>query len=209
MTTVRCEIIEGQPEVLQSITGAENLQRKDWSLVEEGEYYHNVHGVNSISYREMSKSFGIPISRISYAINAFTKLSPDELEKCEVVIESGKQVFIEVGNALREIRDRKGYRHKYGTFEEYCKQRWGFSVSGAYKQIKASEAAQLIQQNVDTCPQIDYGKARTVATLTPPQQVAFAETHDISEMTSREVEKAVKGRLRFQPTLFFHRRCQS
>jgi len=62
---------------------------------------------------------------------------------------------------------------------------------------------------VDTCPQIDYGKARTVATLTPPQQVAFAETHDISEMTSREVEKAVKGRLRFQPTLFFHRRCQS
>jgi len=119
-------------------------------------------------------------------------MTADELEKCEVVIESGKQVFIEVGNALRDIRDRKGYRHKYGTFEEYCKQRWGFSVSGAYKQIKASEAAQLIQQNVDTCPQIDYGKARTVATLTPPQQVAFAETHDISEMTSREVEKAVK-----------------
>ena len=116
-------------------------------------------------------------------------MSEEELKTCEVVIEKGKQTFIEVGNALREIRDRKGYRHQYGTFEDYCKQRWGFSVRTGKNLIdaaKTSENLQAIAENVG------YTKAERISTLQPDQQITFAETHDIAAMTSREVEKAVK-----------------
>lgn len=119
-------------------------------------------------------------------------MTQDELQKFEVVIEKGKQVFIEVGNALREIRDRKGYRLQFGTFEEYCKQRWGFSVGSGKYLIRAAEAATNLIENGHARDEIDYTKARTIATIPSEQQVSFAETHDITEMTSREVERAVK-----------------
>lgn len=36
----------------------------------------------------------------------------------EQVIERGLQTFVEVGNAIREIRDSRLYKDEYGTFEE-------------------------------------------------------------------------------------------
>ena len=46
------------------------------------------------------------------------------LEQLESEIESGIR---SVGKALMEIRDSKAYRDQYDTFEEYCKDRWGFT----------------------------------------------------------------------------------
>lgn len=67
-------------------------------------------------------------------------LSPTEstrLQKCEAVIEKGLQTFIEVGNALLEIRDSRLYRQDYGTFEDYCRKRWKISRAHAYRLIEA------------------------------------------------------------------------
>lgn len=75
MSEVRCEVIESTEQTKLLVMAIENLQRKDLTIVEEGEIYEHVHGVNS-DYRSMSKLLGVPISRISYAINAYKKLSP-------------------------------------------------------------------------------------------------------------------------------------
>ena len=51
----------------------------------------------------------------------------DRLAECEAVIERGQQTFIEVGQALMEIRDSRLYRETHATFEAYCNERWGWT----------------------------------------------------------------------------------
>src|SRR4051794_20692787 len=50
-----------------------------------------------------------------------------ELERCEAVIETGMVAYHEIGAALAAIREGRLYRDKYGTFEKYCQDRWGFT----------------------------------------------------------------------------------
>jgi hypothetical protein len=64
------------------------------------------------------------------------------LRECEATIEQGMATFVEVGQALAEIKAKKLYRDTHGTFELYCKGRWGHGRDWAYKLIGASEAAE-------------------------------------------------------------------
>jgi len=47
--------------------------------------------------------------------------------------------FVEVGNALLEIRDACLYREKYDTFEAYCRDRWQISKRRANRLIGSAE----------------------------------------------------------------------
>jgi hypothetical protein len=75
---------------------------------------------------------------------------------------------VEVGQALLEIREKGLYQQ--GTFEEYCRERWGFARQTAYDYLKAAEVA----ENVRTCVQDMAGpslsQARELAVLSPEQQ---------------------------------------
>ena len=62
-----------------------------------------------------------------------------ELEARERVIKGGLEKFIEVAECLFAIRNARLYRETSHTFEEYCKLRWGFSRSSAYRYIHAAE----------------------------------------------------------------------
>jgi hypothetical protein len=57
----------------------------------------------------------------------------------EKTIKTGKRTFCAVGQALAEIRDSKLYRADYGTFEQYCSQKWGWKKAHAYRLIEAAE----------------------------------------------------------------------
>jgi hypothetical protein len=61
-----------------------------------------------------------------------------ELDACEQVIEHGLAKFIEVGNALAVIRDKRLYRAAHATFEVYCDERWNLSRPRAYELIAAA-----------------------------------------------------------------------
>jgi len=61
-----------------------------------------------------------------------------ELERCEVVIKQGLNTFIEVGEALFIIRDKKLYRREFNTFEDYCQQKWTLSKPYVNRIIAAS-----------------------------------------------------------------------
>ena len=52
-------------------------------------------------------------------------IEQDELTILETTIESGLHSFMEVGNALAEIRDKRLYRAAFGSFTDYCRERWG------------------------------------------------------------------------------------
>ncbi len=79
------------------------------------------------------------------------ELTDDELadrQRLELKVE---RAFYEAGAALRELRDRRLYRTNYGTFEQYCRDRFGMAQSAAYYLI----AAALVMDNlISKCPQI-------------------------------------------------------
>jgi hypothetical protein len=62
-----------------------------------------------------------------------------ELERCEVVIKQGLNTFIEVGEALFLIRDKRLYRKEFKTFEDYCQQKWALSKPYVNRIIAASQ----------------------------------------------------------------------
>ncbi|HEV7925249.1 MAG TPA: hypothetical protein VGR14_07840 [Verrucomicrobiae bacterium] len=58
--------------------------------------------------------------------------------ECEEIIRHGWETFVEVGRALSTIRDKRLYRDRYGTFEGYCRKKWEFSRTHAYRMIEAA-----------------------------------------------------------------------
>ena len=69
---------------------------------------------------------------------ALTSDEHDRLVENEMVIERGIKTFAEVGNALLKIRDGRLYRAEFGTFEDYCRERWGFRRQRANELITAA-----------------------------------------------------------------------
>ena len=97
-----------------------------------------------------------------------TLLRDDQrLAVLEKTIARGKKTFVEVGLALAEIRDLRLYRREYSGFEEYCREKWGWSKPYCTQLITAAAV-------VDALP------AKT--------QVAIA-----TESQARELAKAAPG----------------
>jgi hypothetical protein len=61
------------------------------------------------------------------------------LAELEQLVERGLQTFIDVGNALQEIRDERLYRATHQTFADYCRDRFGFSDSRGRQLIAAAK----------------------------------------------------------------------
>ncbi|WP_375511040.1 hypothetical protein [uncultured Nostoc sp.] len=60
-----------------------------------------------------------------------------------------ERAFFEAGKALAELRDRRLYRSTHSTFEEYCKDRFGFERRHPYRLI---EAAGVVDNLIKMCP---------------------------------------------------------
>lgn len=71
-----------------------------------------------------------------------TVIEKANLVELEETIQKNLTAFYEVGFALMQIRDNRLYREVYGTFEEYCKEKWGMERNYANKLIKASEVVE-------------------------------------------------------------------
>lgn len=85
-----------------------------------------------------------------------------QLDECEQVIERGLATFVEVGTALATIRDGRLYRATHGTFEDYCRERWGFNDSRARQLIIAAETAMELE-TVTNVTVRNEGQARAIA----------------------------------------------
>jgi hypothetical protein len=88
-----------------------------------------------------------PERKVTHAIQVRaqpTTLEPVEKRQrceCEEIIRKGWDTFLEVGRALAAIRDKRLYRDRYATFDEYCQQKWDFSKTHANRLIEAASVA--------------------------------------------------------------------
>ncbi|WP_323808756.1 hypothetical protein [Nostoc sphaeroides] len=64
-----------------------------------------------------------------------------------------ERAFFEAGKALAELRDRKLYRSTHKTFEEYCKDRFGYSRRQPYLLM---EAAVIFDNLLEKCDRNDH-----------------------------------------------------
>ena len=98
------------------------------------------------------------------------EIEVSRLNQCEAVIERGMKTFVDVGNALLEIRKSKLYRVDFGTFEDYCRERWGMVQQQATRLIRASEAIENLKSEPMGSLPATESQARPLTRLEPEQQ---------------------------------------
>jgi hypothetical protein len=98
--------------------------------------------------------------------NVLTTPELRDLSFYEKQIESGAKAFRVAGEALREIRDRKLYRERHATFEDYCRSRWGMERAHAYRLIAAAGVAECLPLG-DSAPASER-QVRSLAKIDEP-----------------------------------------
>lgn len=115
-----------------------------------------------------------------------------DLTRLETIVASGLQTFVEVGEALAEIRDRKLYRIEHATFDDYLETKWRMSRSWACRQIQAAETVKLLPTG--NKPMTER-QLRPLAKLPPGARAeawnAAVEASPTGTPTTKEVEAAV------------------
>lgn len=125
--------------------------------------------------------------------NELTITEQNELERCEVAIKQGLETFLEVGQALMTIRDKRLYRLQFRTFEDYCRERWGMSRIHAHRMIEASEVVSNVLP-IGNIPRTE-SQARPLTKLEPElQQKAWEQVVQESpdKITAKRVEEVVE-----------------
>lgn len=117
------------------------------------------------------------------------------LTELETVIERGLQTFVEVGNALMEIRDNRLYLAEHDTFEGYCRDRWAMSKVHAYRLMDAAGVVGNLESNpMGYFPQNER-QARPLAILPPDLQAeawaAAVDTTSNGKPTAAHVQDIV------------------
>jgi protein gp37/ribosomal protein L12E/L44/L45/RPP1/RPP2 len=60
-------------------------------------------------------------------------------DELEAVIQDGLDAFIEVGNALAEVKEERLWREDYDSWNDYTQERWELAGSTAYQRIHAAQ----------------------------------------------------------------------
>ena len=132
-------------------------------------------------------------------------LASNELEykqELETIIEDGLKTFVEVGNALSEIRDGLLYRVDYDTFEDYCVDRWGMSKAYAYRLIGSAKVVNNVSPMGDTSESFHLPTSerqiRRLTKLEPDEQKEVweeaVETAPKGKVTAKHVEEVIEAR---------------
>ena len=130
------------------------------------------------------------------------------LAEREKIVEAGLKTSLEVGSAIKEIRDYKDgvlFKASYGSIEDYCRKRWGIGQSQAYRLINHAEVlatlkAQLSPNGRETLLSMPSNE-RQVRPLTKLKNAedqakawqAAVESLNGERMTANIVDKAVRA----------------
>jgi hypothetical protein len=122
------------------------------------------------------------------------------LAECEAVIRRGLETFIEVGQALLEIREGRLYRTEFATFDAYLEARWP-ELGSCRRAYQLMNAAQVVS-NLNSCSEVlpaNEAQARPLTGL-PVETQRQAWLQAIDEASDRPITaglvKAVADRYR-------------
>lgn len=111
------------------------------------------------------------------------------LGELETTIGKNLKAFYKTGMALKEIRDSGLYKTVlgFGTFEDYCRERWDIGVRYAQLQMASSQVVANLE-NTNNCSllPVTESQARPLSKLSPPLQI---------EAWTKSVETAPDGRV--------------
>lgn len=97
--------------------------------------------------------FALQEANSTMSETAIVKMTKPELNQLEAKVREGLQSFVEVGQALTEIRDRKGYElRNCATFEDYCETVFGFSRRHGYRLIEAAQTVEKVEAVLGEAP---------------------------------------------------------
>lgn len=92
------------------------------------------------------------------------------LTSLENIIASNQYRFVEIGKALKEIRDSRLYKLTFHeTFEAYGRARWDMGRSQVYRLINAYDVINNLSPNGDILP-ANEAQVRPLVQLDPPEQ---------------------------------------
>jgi hypothetical protein len=117
------------------------------------------------------------------------------LQHHEAVIEQGLKSFFEVGQALAAILDERLYKDEFGTFEEYCRQRWDLNRSYAYELIESSRIVGALSKIANAHLPANPGQARALFRLEPGEaHEVMRAAHEATggKITARAIREARK-----------------
>lgn len=146
------------------------------------------------------------------------ELTLTTLTECEAVISKGMNTFVEVGLAIKAIKDERLYHTsnggKYTRFEDYCKERWGWGRHYANRLAEAADVTKRIESVVPmgTKPTAER-QARPLAALPEEEQTdAWNEAVEESggQPTAATVQSVVDNRTqRDAPKSFIHQHLKT
>jgi len=140
------------------------------------------------------------------------QLTRKRLDELERTIERGLQTFVNVGNALREIKDDNLHTVDYDTFEAYCAGRWGMARQHAYRLMDSAAVTENLRVSPigDKALPTTESQARPLTQLDPEDQpvaweLAIEKAGD-GKVTAAIVEQAVAELSDDPPTTEVHTR---
>jgi hypothetical protein len=130
------------------------------------------------------------------------------LHQCEAVIGRGLDTFFEVGEALKEIRDRRLYQLEFATFESYCRERWDMSRAYSDRLITAAEVVDLLTPIGVIDPPMSEAQARALAPLKDKPEEMAEVLHQVQDeaaetgcrVTAEKITEKVTERVEGQPS---------
>ena len=117
-----------------------------------------------------------------------TPAQADRLAQLEPIIEHGMTSFVEVGNALLEIRDRRLYRQTHSSFEDYCRDKWQMSARHAYRLCTSAEVIKSLPEKCDQLVTTE-SQVRELAKIEPERRV---EVLEVAASTGKVTAKSIK-----------------
>lgn len=120
-------------------------------------------------------------------MSALTTAEKSRLEELCGIVRRGMQTFVEVGNALMEIRESGLYRERCATFEAFVQIEFGMKRAHAYRQIAAAETVALLSPTGDIPAGLTEGAIRPLTTLPPEQRAeAFEEAKEVAKFEGKK-----------------------
>lgn len=111
-----------------------------------------------------------------------------EHQEDEAIIERGLKSFYEVGSALLRIRERRSYRDKFKTFEEYCRVRWDLTPRKSQQfRLSAGVVDDLKAKNFSCLPVAESHTAPLQPLDRGQRQEAWKRALDVADREGRKV----------------------
>ena len=114
------------------------------------------------------------------------------LEVLEAVIGTGLHAFMEVGQALSEIRDSKLYRRTHETFKAYCSEVWDLEERRTYQILEASEIAQGLQEKLKNFSVFPNESQSRALKPVPDEQRPAVWQQTVAQTNGKPTAKAVE-----------------